>query len=89
MVYSVVLINPHTPRDNNTNNMQNPITGLNMAGFIMTPNYLGVSNTVVRDLMFNAARRGICIGNYNTAIWADVAATVPSLAPVLYNSEYI
>ncbi len=68
--------------------MQNPVTGATMAGITMIPNYLGVSNTVVRDLMWTAARRGICIGNYNTAVWADVAATVPLAAPVLYNSEW-
>ena len=68
-------------------NAQNPVTGATMAGITMIPNYLGVSNTVVRDLMWNAARRGVCIGNYNTAVWADVAARVPSVTPVLYNSE--
>ena len=57
-----------------------------MAGIRVAPNYNGVATTIVRDLMWNAARRGICIGNYNRAVWAELTATLPTAFPVEYNS---
>ena len=57
-----------------------------MAGIRVAPNYNGVSTVVVRDAMWNAARRGICIGNYNRVVWAELTATLPAAFPVVYNS---
>ncbi len=88
-VTHAITIRSRTPSQSaNALHLQDPVTGDTMAGITMIPNYLGVSNTVVRDLMWTAARLGICTGNYNTAIWASVAAAIPNATPVLYNSAF-
>ena len=78
---------PSSVSPNTSLHAQNPVTGLTMAGITLIPNYNGVSNVVVRDALWNAARRGVCIGNYNTAVWSNVASFVPAVTPVLFNSE--
>ncbi len=68
---------------------QDPIDGVMMAGFVMTVNYLGVSNTNVRDALWTAARSGICSGTFDETKWPTVAATVPDAFPVLFTSAWL
>jgi hypothetical protein len=59
-----------------------------MAGISIHPNYLGVDNTAVRRTLFDAARRSICTGGYDTTVWTSLSQV---LAPytVLYNSACV
>ena len=68
---------------------QDPETLLALSAIKLIVYYKGVSNTVVRDLMVQAARRGICRGNYSTSIWPRVTARVPANSPVLYTGEFL
>ena len=59
----------------------------------LTANPVGIANLTatlasLRDAMWNAARRGICIGNYNREVWAQLTATLPAAFPVVYNSAW-
>ena len=58
-----------------------------MAGISIHPNYLGVTNTNVRKILFDAARRGICNGGYDTSIWTELSQVLSGPYRVLYNSE--
>jgi hypothetical protein len=59
-----------------------------MAGINIQPNYYGVGNTVVRRTLFDAARRSICTGGYDTAIWTSLSQVL-SPYKVLYNSAWV
>jgi hypothetical protein len=59
-----------------------------MAGINIQPNYYGVDNTAVRRKLFDAARRSICTGGYDTAIWTSMSQVL-SPYKVLYNSAWV
>ena len=57
-----------------------------MAGIRVATSYNGVSSIVVRDVLWNAARSGICSGGYDRTVWAQLTATLPAAFPVVYTS---